>query len=118
MSEVSSFKLIEAFDAVVKRAKIRVPFEVATDRLSVAEAIDEAIGQLRTHGRQTFAQLLGASDAQGNPLPIDRHRVVIVFLALLEMAKLRVLRIFMPSDDGGEIVLAPQGRRPAARIFA
>jgi segregation and condensation protein A len=105
LSEVSAFKLIEAFDSVIKRAKIRVPFEVAMDRLSLSEAIDELVEQLRSKGRQTFAQLLGPNDSDGNPAPLDRHRVVIVFLALLEMAKLRVLRIFVQSEDG-EIAVA------------
>jgi segregation and condensation protein A len=111
-SEVSAFKLIEAFDSVIKRSKIRVPFEVALDRLSLSEAIDDVIGQLRAQGQQTFAQLLGPVDSQGNPGPLDRHRVVIVFLALLEMVKLRVLRIFVRSEDGkedGEIVVALRG---------
>jgi len=119
LSEVSAFKLIEAFDSVIKRAKIRVPFEVALDRLSLSEAIDELVEQLRSKGRQTFAQLLGPSDASGSPAPLDRHRVVIVFLALLEMAKLRVLRIFMPSEEGdivvalrGEGALPPDGGAP------
>ncbi len=107
-SEVSAFKLIEAFDSVVKRSKIRVPFEVAMDRLSLSEAIDDVIGQLRAQGQQTFGQLLGAVDSQGNPGSLDRHRVVIVFLALLEMVKLRVLRIFVPAEDG-EIVVALRG---------
>ncbi len=112
VSEVSAFRLIEAFDAIVKRAKIRVPFEVAMDRLSLSEAIDDMLGQLRSNGQQTFTQLLGSSDAEGNPVPLDRHRVVIVFLALLEMVKLRVLRIFMPLIDGkedGEIIVALRG---------
>jgi segregation and condensation protein A len=107
-SEVSAFKLIEAFDTVIKRSKIRVPFEIALDRLSLSEAIDDLIGQLRTRGQQTFSQLLGSVDSQGNPATLERHRVVIVFLALLEMVKLRVLRIFVPSEEG-EIVVALRG---------
>jgi segregation and condensation protein A len=107
VSEVSAFKLIEAFDAVVKRSKIRVPFEVAMDRLSLSEAIDDMLGRLRSNGSQRFSELLGAVDSNGNPIPLDRHRVVIVFLALLEMVKLRVLRIFVPED--GEIVVALRG---------
>lgn len=82
---VELFSLLEAFDAVLKRAKIKVPHEVVVRRLSLADRVSQVVDRLRGRGKMLFESLFD-EDA-------DRNGVIITFLAILELAKLRLLLI-------------------------
>ncbi len=114
-AEVSVFKLVEAFDHVLKHARIKMAHQVVMDRLSLSEAILGVSEKLTALGRLGFAQLLEKRDAAGELVPLDRHRVVITFLALLEMAKLRLLRI-LQEEATGEIVISLRGETPMPEL--
>jgi segregation and condensation protein A len=100
--------LIEAFDQVLKTARIKMSHEVVLDRLSLSESITSIAERLQNGEKMRFADLLLTRDANGTPLPIERHRVVVTFLALLEMAKLKLLRI-LQEETTGELVVALRG---------
>lgn len=114
-AEVSVFKLIEAFDHVLKTARIKMAHQVVMDRLSLSEAILGVSEKLTALGRVGFAELLEKRDANGELVPLNRHRLVITFLALLEMAKLRLLRI-LQEDATGEIVVSLRGETPLPEL--
>jgi segregation and condensation protein A len=104
--EVSVFKLIEAFDHALKTARIKMAHEVVVDRLSLSESINEVAERVRAAGRLSFTELLlGKLDDRGR---VERSRVLITFLALLEMAKLRLLKLRQDGEQG-EIFISMRG---------
>jgi segregation and condensation protein A len=97
--EVSVYRLIESLAAVLKRRKIEIPHEVFIERLSIGDRIAVIADRLRAEERIAFTSLF--SDL----LDGDRHLVVPTFLAVLEMTKLKLLRIHQ-ADEHGEIYLS------------
>lgn len=97
LADVSVFKLVQALDRAIQKAGPRIGHEVAVDRLSITDAISRVAEVLRARRRMSFEELLGGPGGQNG-----RSAVIATFLALLEMAKLRLLRIFQaPGDEAG-----------------
>ena len=94
--ELSVFKLIEAFDQVMKAAQIEIPHEVLVERTSITDAIGMLADKLREQVQLSFFSLF-----EGRR---DRGQMVALFLALLEMTRLRLIKLFQESV-GGDIVL-------------
>jgi len=99
LKEISVFKLIEALDRVLKNASPEVQHEVVRERVSLSDAIHRIADRLRTEGRVGFFALFEGQR--------QRHQIVITFLALLEMAKLRLVRV--SQEENEEIVIRPRG---------
>lgn len=103
--EISVFKLIEALDRVLKALEPKFQHEIVRDRLSLSDAIHKLADRLRSGQRMAFGELFEGSRT--------RSQVIITFLAVLEMAKLRLIRIFQ-ADDLGDIFVAARGDALAA----
>ncbi len=106
LADVSVFKLIEALDRALKHARPETTHEVLADRLSITDAIARVVEVLRLHGRASFEELLRGAEGA----PHGRSAVISTFLAILEMAKLKLIRIFQASVDeagaaGAEILV-------------
>jgi len=105
LADVSVFKLIEALDRALQNARPEVVREVVTDRLSINDAITRVAEVLRLQRRATFEELLAGPPERRH----GRSSVLATFLAILEMARLRLVRIFQALLDdarpGGEIVV-------------
>ena len=86
LAEVPLYSLVEAFQAVLGRAKVKMSHEIVADRLSLSDRIGELSDLLATRRRMTFDALF-----EGVTTKFD---LVITFLALLEMSKLRMTRLF------------------------
>ncbi len=103
LAEISVFKLIEALDRALRAARLQADHEVVADRLSITDAIGRVAEALRVRPRVAFAELLAGSGRNGRPA------IVATFLAVLEMARLRLVRLFQaPAQDetaGGEIAV-------------
>jgi segregation and condensation protein A len=97
LADVSVFKLIEALDRALANAHPEHAHEIATDRLTISDAIARVADVLRLRRRATFEELLAGPDRRH-----DRSAVIATFLAVLEMAKLKLIRIFQaPHDEAG-----------------
>ncbi|HCF56505.1 MAG TPA: segregation/condensation protein A [Myxococcales bacterium] len=94
--EVSVFKLVEALDGALKTAKLEAPHQVVVDRISLSETINEVVEKLRVEPRTSFFTILEQAR--------ERPQIVITFLALLEMAKLGLIRIYQ-EEDGADILV-------------
>ena len=93
-------KLIEAFDRVMQQAKLKVSHNVMIDRLSVSQKISELTDRLETEGRFTFSSMFSfLRDGAPRTLAEVKHEAVVTFLALLEMAKLRLIALSQPVTD-------------------
>jgi segregation and condensation protein A len=97
LADVSVFKLIEALDRALANARPEHAHEIATDRLTISDAIARVADVLRLQRRATFEELLAGPERRH-----DRSAIIATFLAILEMAKLKLVRIFQaPPADGG-----------------
>jgi segregation and condensation protein A len=100
LAEVSVFKLIEALDRALASARPELRHEVESDRLSITDAISRVAEVLRARGRVAFEDLLSGDGRHG------RAAVIATFLAVLEMARLRLLRVFQTAaEEGGTIAV-------------
>lgn len=90
LAEVSVYRLIEALDRVLKALEPRVGHEVVRDQLTLSAAMQGITARLPPGERITFIQLFEGQRTRGS--------VVVTFLALLEMVKLRLLRV--QQDEG------------------
>ncbi len=121
LADVSVFKLIEALDRALENARPETIREVVTDRLSITDAISRVADVLRLQRRATFEELLAGPPERRN----TRANVLATFLAILEMAKLRLVRIYQAgleeAGPGAEIVvearetLGDDGATPGAQ---
>ena len=85
LADIGMFKLLDAFEAILKRTKDRSAFEVTSERISIQERMTQISDLLRVRGSCTFEELFEKD--------VSRYEVVITFLALLEMTKMRLTRI-------------------------
>jgi segregation and condensation protein A len=98
LADVSVFKLIEALDRALAHARPETTHEVVTDRLTISDAIARVADVLRLARRATFEELLAGPAERRH----DKPAVISTFLAILEMAKLKLIRIFQaPFDEAG-----------------
>ncbi|HEX7601419.1 MAG TPA: segregation/condensation protein A [Polyangiaceae bacterium] len=86
LAEVPLYALVEAFQRVLAKTKVKLAHDIVPDRVSITERIHELVDKLQLRKRMTFEELF--DDA------ISRSDLVITFLALLEMSKLRLTRLF------------------------
>jgi segregation and condensation protein A len=106
LADVSVFKLIEALDRALQHARPETTHEILNDRLSITDAIARVVEVLRLQGRASFEELL-----RGHPGAVHgRSEVIATFLAILEMAKLKLIRIYQAAVDeagttGAEILV-------------
>jgi segregation and condensation protein A len=109
-------KLIEAFDRVMGQAKLKVTHNVMIDRLSVSQKIAELTDRLEAEGRFTFSSMFSfLRDSTPRSMAEVRHEAVVTFLALLEMAKLRLIAISQPVTDD-EIFIERAGEDLRSRM--
>jgi segregation and condensation protein A len=94
-------KLIEAFDRVMRQAKVKVAHNVLIDRLSVSQKISELTDRLEKEGRFAFTSMFSfLKDGVERTVEEIKHEAVVTFLALLEMGKLRLLRLSQLESEG------------------
>ncbi len=98
LESVSLFDLVEAFRALFQRLPESKVHEVEAERLSVADRINAVLAILSQRESLEFLELFSAR--------ADRHEVVVTFLALLELVRLRTVRL-MQNSRFGSIWLYP-----------
>jgi segregation and condensation protein A len=86
LAESSLFSLMDAFQRVLSRSKVKLTHDIIADRLSINDRIHELVELLREKKRILFDELFEGA--------VTRFDLVITFLALLEMTKLRMTRLF------------------------
>ena len=90
--EVDLFSLLTAFQAVVERAKHRPKYLLPPEQISVETRIDQLLGRLSEHEACGFEDLF--ADVA------DRAGLIVTFLALLEMIRLKLVRVFQAGSFG------------------
>jgi segregation and condensation protein A len=86
LAGIDLYKLLDAFQHILKRVHGRVALEVTAERITIHERITQLSDFLRVKRACTFEELFVTART--------RYEVVVTFLALLEMTKLRMTRIY------------------------
>lgn len=84
--EIDLFSLLQAFQAVIVRARERPPVPLPEERMSIEARIKQLLGRLSETEACGFDELF--EDA------ISRQDLVTTFLAVLEMIRVRTIRVF------------------------
>lgn len=82
LQPLSLFRLVDAFEAVLQRLKQVEEHEINFERVSIGEKIDQIRDRLRAHRVLRFDELFAHDET--------RAEMIVTFLALLEMTKLRL----------------------------
>ena len=98
LEEVPVFTLIEALERVLAKAKISLSHDVVVERISITDKINELVDRLSREPSFPFAACFQAL-LDGPIHPADlRHQIVITFMALLEMTRLKMIRLHQAAD--------------------
>ena len=90
--EVDLFSLLTAFQAVVQRLKQRPKVLLPPEQLSVEARIDQLLERLSETDACGFEDLFADTH--------DRGGLIVTFLALLEMIRLKLVRVFQSGSFG------------------
>jgi len=86
LAEIGLFKLLDAFQGILERAQDRRALEVTAESISIKDRIAQITDLLRERRNCEFESLFAGD--------VTRYDVVVTFLALLEMTKMRLARIY------------------------
>jgi segregation and condensation protein A len=90
--EVDLFSLLSAFQAVVERARQRPKVLLPPEQMSVEARMEQLLERLSETDACGFDELF--ADAH------DRGGLIVTFLALLEMIRLKLIRVFQSGSFG------------------
>ncbi|MDI1445482.1 segregation/condensation protein A [Polyangium sp. 6x1] len=90
---VGVFSLFEALDKLLKRTNVKIEHQVNFDRITITDRIVQLTERLSGRRRATFEELV-LDDPARKGAPLTRFDIVITFLAILEMARMKLLRIY------------------------
>ena len=85
LASIDLYKLLDAFSSILRRVQGRASLEVEAERITIHERMTQLSDLLREKRSCTFDELFEYDRT--------RYEVVVTFLALLEMTKLRLTRI-------------------------
>jgi len=88
--DVNLFQLLDAFRELLERAKPEAFHEVILERISVEEKVQEILSLLQREKRSVAFHLLFPEQA-------SRRLIVVTLLAILELVKMKLVRIFQPA---------------------
>jgi segregation and condensation protein A len=103
--EVSVFDLLGALKRVIDRLPKDTVHEVALDKITVREKMTLLLETLRVHGSVLFESLFAEVKS--------RVEVVATFLAMLELVKVRAIRVFQ-EEMAGPIMIEAAARMEEA----
>jgi segregation and condensation protein A len=92
LAEVPLFTLVEAFQRVLDRSKVKLTHDIVADRISITDRIGELADLLASRRRLAFEEIFDGL--------ASRFDLVITFLALLEMTRLKMTRLFQSEPLG------------------
>ena len=97
LSDQSVWKLIEAFGKILEKTGQRLTHDVVVDRISIGDRMGQLLDKIDGGGGSfKFESCFDLS----LPEPELRHQIVVTLLAILEMARLKIVRVLQsPSDD-------------------
>jgi segregation and condensation protein A len=90
--EMSVFELVEAFHRIISAIGKTEFMEIDVEKMSLNDRINEIMGRLNERKKLTFAELLGDYS--------NKRLILYTFLAILELMRLRMIRVYQASPFG------------------
>jgi segregation and condensation protein A len=109
LAEHSVWKLLETWSKVLERAAPRFAHDVIIDRISISDRINQIVDRLEAGGGSFRFDSIMDLDATEPEL---RHQVVVTLLAVLELARLLVVRVVQDPSSGAFFI----AQRPGADL--
>ncbi len=91
LAEITLFQLLDALQKVMTRAKLDLAREVTPERITIQERMTQILERLERGRRCEFDELFEGVRTT--------YEVIVTFLALLEMAKMRLMRVYQAMPD-------------------
>jgi segregation and condensation protein A len=104
--EVSVFDLLGALKRVIDRLPKDIVHEVTLEKVTVREKMTLLLDRLRGQSRVLFEALFDSARS--------RMEIVVTFLAMLELVKIRAIRIFQDEPTGPIVIEAAADMESAA----
>jgi segregation and condensation protein A len=106
LADHSVWKLIEVWSKVLEKASPKVAHDVVIDRMSISDRINQLVDKLEAGGGSfLFDSII---DMELPELEL-RHQVVVTLLAVLELARLRVVRVVQDQATGAFFIAQREG---------
>ena len=96
--EISVFELLGALKRVIDRLPQDIVHEVTLEKITVRQKMTILLDHLRNDGKLFFDSLFTEVKS--------RLEVIVTFLAMLELVKVRAIRVFQ-DEPGGQIIIEP-----------
>lgn len=91
LAEITLFQLLDALQKVMTRAHMDLAREVTAERITIQERMTQILERLGGGRRAQFDELFEGARTT--------YEVIVTFLALLEMAKMKLARIYQAMPD-------------------
>jgi segregation and condensation protein A len=96
LAEVGVFELLTALSEVMQRSRVKMSYDVVIDRISITDRINEIVDLIDRQRTVSLQDCFTPSQSAAQ----TRHELIVTFLAMLEMARLRILRVLQEVGDG------------------
>jgi len=90
--QIGLFELIDAFQRIIERVSPQDFVNITLDTISVKSRISELADLLEERGSVTFEEIFQE--------PATKGRIIVTFLAILEMAKAQIIRVMQHVSSG------------------
>ncbi len=100
--EVDLFTLLSAFKQVLERARERPPVVLPAEEMPIERRIDQLLERLSETEACGFEDLFDDVASRGD--------LIVTFLAMLEMIRLKLIRVFQTGGTGGPIRIYKRAR--------
>jgi len=116
LGEQSVWKLIEAFGKILEKTGHKLTHDVVVDRLSIGDRMGQLLDKIGVGGGSFQFDACFDLSLPEHEL---RHQIVVTLLAILEMARLKIVRVLQsPTDETLFITQAAGVSLEAARELA
>lgn len=109
MIEAGLFDLVSAFRDLLERRKLLVEYDVETEKKTLEQAIEDLIALIKEGESLEFTALFENVET--------KSEMILMFLALLELVRLKRVKVFQRGNFGAIRVFRPVGPPPDAPNF-
>jgi segregation and condensation protein A len=96
LMQVDVFQLLDAFSEVLTESEKRMPVEMEADSFSLEDGQKRVLSRIERNNSVVFSSLFNRKES--------RSRIVIIFLAILELIRQKIIRVIQ-EDHFGKIMI-------------
>jgi chromatin segregation and condensation protein Rec8/ScpA/Scc1 (kleisin family) len=108
LAEIPVWELLELLAKTLSKTRRKLAHEVTVERLSLADRINELCEQLDRKGEHSFVELIGQL-SRGASIEQLGYEIVLTFMAVLEMARLKLLHVEQQTERGEILIRRVEG---------